>query len=321
MKRAIIFLKSLIKGLLTYLNISTSYDSSSDNDVGTTRKISARYCYSVWMRHLVLADKNNLNSNPKKVGELGPGDSLGSGLAALLSGAENYKAFDVVQYASIKRNLKIFDELVVLFQNREPIPDDNEFPKVKPFLDNYDFPHHILTEKRLNASLDKNRINNIRNELKNSLKGSSYIQYMVPWFDKNVIEKNSLDLVFSQAVMEHVEDIESTYRSMNAWLKKGAYISHQIDFKSHGITYDWNGHWTYSDFMWKVIKGKRLYFINRATYSDHLRSIKSSSFKIVDEIPIYEKSEIQRYNLAKRFKSMTDNDLNTSGLFVQATVN
>lgn len=323
MKSIITTTKNIIKGLLTHFGTKTPYDTSSDSDDGTTGgTVSARYCYSVWLRHLVLAEKNNLNSDPKNIAELGPGDSLGTGLAALLSGADSYKAFDVVEYANLTRNLKIFDELVLLFQNKEPIPDDNEFPLVKPYLDDYSFPHNILTEERLNSSLDKNRINSIREELNNfSKKNTSYIQYMVPWFDKNVTMKNSLDLVFSQAVMEHVEDIEGSYVSMYKWLKKGGYISHQIDFKSHGITHKWNGHWAHSDFMWKIIKGKRLYFINRATCSDHLNSIKSNNFTLIDKKLIYQKSEIKRHNLAKRFKSISDNDLNTSGLFVQAVVN
>src|SRR6185295_10726374 len=54
---------------------------------------SPRYCYSVWLRHLVAAHQAGITSLPKSVGELGPGDSLGTGFAALLSGAERYYAF------------------------------------------------------------------------------------------------------------------------------------------------------------------------------------------------------------------------------------
>ena len=58
---------------------------------------SARYCYSVWLRHLVMAyDSGLLQRPPATVAELGPGDSIGIGLAALLSGARKYHALDVV---------------------------------------------------------------------------------------------------------------------------------------------------------------------------------------------------------------------------------
>ena len=54
---------------------------------------SARYCYSVWLRHLAMAHTNGLPTSPKIVAELGPGDSIGMGLAALIAGTEKYFAF------------------------------------------------------------------------------------------------------------------------------------------------------------------------------------------------------------------------------------
>jgi hypothetical protein len=52
--------------------------------------IDSRYCYSVWMRHL--KNWSIINSElPKIVAELGPGDSLGTGFAALLSGYKDLR--------------------------------------------------------------------------------------------------------------------------------------------------------------------------------------------------------------------------------------
>ena len=50
--------------------------------------------------------------------------SLGIGLAALLSGVERYIALDVIQYASDAQNLRIFEGLIALFKDRAPIPDE-----------------------------------------------------------------------------------------------------------------------------------------------------------------------------------------------------
>lgn len=44
-----------------------------------------------------MAYKNGLPVHPDTVAGLGPGDSLGFGLAALISGADKYFAFDVVE--------------------------------------------------------------------------------------------------------------------------------------------------------------------------------------------------------------------------------
>src|SRR3954453_23378857 len=87
-----------------------------------------RYCYGVWLRHLVRAHEAGLESAPASVGELGPGDSLGIGRAALLSGCQRYVSLDVVRYANVEGNLSVLDKLVELFAARAPIPDHHELP-------------------------------------------------------------------------------------------------------------------------------------------------------------------------------------------------
>src|SRR5690242_13726234 len=46
---------------------------------------SARYCYSVWLRHLSMLHESALPTMFETTAELGPGDSLGIGLATMLS--------------------------------------------------------------------------------------------------------------------------------------------------------------------------------------------------------------------------------------------
>jgi CRP-like cAMP-binding protein len=77
-----------------------------------------------------MARRNRLNTQPKVVAELGPGDSLG--LAALISGSERYYAFDIVRYASCGLNFTIFHDLVRLFQCRAAIPGEDEFLNLSP---------------------------------------------------------------------------------------------------------------------------------------------------------------------------------------------
>jgi hypothetical protein len=59
-----------------------------------------------------------MRSMPQTLAEPGPGDSLGVGLAALLSGISNYYALDIVRFSSPERNSKVFEELVSLFKAR-----------------------------------------------------------------------------------------------------------------------------------------------------------------------------------------------------------
>jgi trans-aconitate methyltransferase len=144
------------------------------------------------------------------------------------------------------------------------------------------------------------------------------VQYKVPWFDSAVIQRESVDLIFSQAVLEHVDDLKNTYASMNAWLKPGGYLSHQIDFKSHETAPAWNGHWAYSDRMWKMIRGRRPYLINREPFSSHAALLAESGFKIVAMKKIHTESAIPKNRLAPKFRDMPDEDLTTSGAFFQA---
>lgn len=309
-------LKQLIYGIATFVPGVYQYRAK-----GTGGTDSARYCYSVWLRHLVMAKSNGLNPYPKIVAELGPGDSLGIGLAALISGCDKYLALDVVQHANTERNVKIFDELVTLFRNRASIPDEGEFPKVKPYLNKYDFPADILNENRLQHALEKSRIEKIRDAIISLPQiNKSLIQYKVPWYDARILEKKSVDMIYSQAVLEHVDDLRNTYKSMHLWLKPTGYISHQIDFKCHGTADEWNGHWKYSDFVWKLIRGKRPYLLNREPHSTHIRIAEEEGFKVVCDKKIKSESSLTTNDLASRFKSISDDDLTTSGAFIQAVM-
>ena len=84
-------IKQLLYGFFTFI---PGVNKLRKKPTGGT--ISARYCYSVWLRHLVMASNNKLNTSPKIVAELGPGDSLGIGIASILTGSDSYYAFVVV---------------------------------------------------------------------------------------------------------------------------------------------------------------------------------------------------------------------------------
>jgi methyltransferase family protein len=285
---------------------------------GTGGTNQARYCYATWLRHLVHAGSNRLNTNPRVVAELGPGDSIGIGLAAILTGAEQYYAFDVVAHANIERNLAIFEGLVELFKSRANIPDSVEFPKLEPSLPEYSFPHHLLSSERLDAALDPSRLERIRESIRRQSQPNSMIHYRAPWNTSSTILPNSVDLIFSQAVLEHVDDLEDVYRALHTWLRPGGYMSHEIDFKCHDSAREWNGHWTYSEAMWTLVRGKDVWLINRVPHSVHIRLMQTCGFQIVEDTPVQKPCKFSRRRLARRFRDLTDDDLITSEAFVQA---
>ena len=214
--------------------------------------------------------------------------------------------------------MKIFDELVALFDNHEDIPDDKEFPDVYPRLNSYQFMYDVFSQDILNYALGEHRVDKIKKDILNinNEDANSSLKYICSWLNPEIIEGESADIIFSQAVLEHVDDLEQTYKILYRWLKKGGMMSHQIDFKSHGITDEWNGHWAFSDLSWRIIRGNRPYLLNREPLSTHIKYLRMTGFKISCVIPVNSTGGLNRKRLASRYKKLSDKDLTTSSAHI-----
>ncbi|MDR1357634.1 MAG: hypothetical protein LBJ58_08200 [Tannerellaceae bacterium] len=292
---------------------------------GTGGTISARYCYSVFMRHIVQLFNNGMKTIPLRIAEFGPGDSLGIGLCAILAGSDEYYALDVVDHANNARNLKILNELALLFKEKAAIPDSNEFPEVKPLLDDYSFPAHIFSDDDLATNLSEDRLESIRQILSPAFRknesGKIKIEYIVPWENYG----NSypvVDFVFSQAVLEHIDNLKNFYAVMSKILTDEGFVSHEIDFRSHSETYEWNGHWGITMTQWEKNRGTRPYLLNREPLSTHLQLFKESGFQIIAKIPspgaAEGKPSIGRKKLVDRFLNLSDEDFETASCYIIA---
>lgn len=120
--------------------------------------------------------------------------------------------------------------------------------------------------------------------------------------------------------MEHVEDLPAAYKSMRRFLKIGGAVSHIIRFHSHGITPEWNGHWTFGDFRWKFYRGRRLYLLNRAPLSAHIALLRENGFEITRQINLPGRGgrSVPRSALARRFRGMTQDDFTCQAALIQA---
>jgi len=278
---------------------------------------SALYCYSAWLRHLVRLNAAGLATRFETVAELGPGDSLGIGLSAMLTGANRYFAFDMLPHARTASNLHTLEHLVQYFGSQQDLPDVDQFPEIWPPVASLGFPQAIIGNGRLDACMRPERIDAIRRAIQSGEANGIEIHYAAPWTDSGVLRSESVDLVFSHAVLEHVEDIDATYDALFRWLKPGGAMSHQIDFRSHGLTRDWYGHWTVSQWTWRLVRGRRPYLINRLPASAHIDAMRRRGFEILEQLPLQAKPP-DREELASEFRNLSDNDLRTSGLFVIA---
>jgi hypothetical protein len=219
----------------------------SHRPVGNTS--STVYARGVWRFHLENYLKFAANRMPSHVAEFGPGATLGSCIAALCDGVKRAVALDVRPYASKDSvNLEILNELT---------PDSNR-------TSNYESLRAAVTRIGPNS------------------RGPS-LQYLAPWTDLDALPANSLDLIFSHSVMEHVVSPKEAYEAFFHWLMPGGLMSHKIDHSSHAITKSWNGHYAIPDVLWSLIVGGRPYLLNRMTPAQHRHVIENAGFQILLE--------------------------------------
>lgn len=313
--------KQIIKGSLTY--VPGLYKLLRQKKMGGST--SAQYCYEVWIKHLTFLNHSGLNGVPGSVAELGPGDTIGVGLCALLSGSDKYTGLDVYPFSSVEENLKCLDILVGLFESRAPCPGPS-WPDYQEYLDEYSFPSHILTDEVLNKALQPSRIRQIRNQIEvagdatNGIDGSGpTISYIVPWNEKKVMRPESVDLIVSHSVLEHVADIQGTISACDSWLRPGGWMSHQIDFTSHGQTENWNGHWAISDFTWRLIIGRRQFLINREPISNIEEALANHDFQVEFSVRRNKPKSIDRTQLAPRFVGLSDDDFCCAEALIQTS--
>ena len=288
---------------------------------GTGGTCDASYCYGVWMKHLVMLNHNTGSGIPRVLAELGPGDTLGIGIAALLSGVEQFVALDVERYLNTKdANLRIFDQLVALFKTRSPRPTKG-WPDFDQYLDAHLFPSALLTDEHLAHSLAPGRLERLRTAISNLDTDADHpdspIRYFVPWSDASVVEPGSVDMLISQSVLEHVNDLEPTYQAFQAWIKPGGFFSQQVDFSCHEIASNWNGHWAYPEWLWKIILGKRGYLLNRRPYSIHPRLAEEHGFEIITAMRYERKDGLKLSQLSAIASGFTEEDACTASLFFQ----
>lgn len=318
-KKNVFLARKLLTGLLTYTPILNQQifrlrESLTGHPRRQVAAATAPYCYAIWMRHLLHWHNTGTVIFPEAVAEIGPGNSLGVGLAALLSGVNRYYALDAVPQVDFQINRDILEDLVKLFADKTRIPDHEEYPDLGPPLLSYAFPDHILPNARLSFSLTAQRIERIRQNINDmsSHENSDMLIYITPWsgaLPPGMLE--SVDWILSQFVMEHVDDLPAAYEQFYGLLKPGGCMTHHIDFRSHWTSYEWNGYWAYEDKTWRMIRGKRPYFINRMPLSEHLSCVRKAGFEVLNLIKTKCDSGIFPKHLARRFHSLSTDDLQT----------
>jgi SAM-dependent methyltransferase len=132
---------------------------------------------------------------------------------------------------------------------------------------------------------------------------------------------NSVHLIFSQAVLEHVRKGEygDFVAEMKRILAPGGIVSHQVDLQDH-LSHGLNN-LRFPDRLWeKPFFSEAGFYTNRLSYSEHRRMFEDAGFRVLsvtrqefDPVPI------ERRQLARQFATRTDEDLAVLGFHLVAT--
>lgn len=138
----------------------------------------------------------------------------------------------------------------------------------------------------------------------------SKIKYYAPWWRQDKIVDNSLDIIISTAVMEHVLPLQETYKTIFKWIKLGGFCSHIIDYGAHEFSDCWYEHWYHSDVLWKIFMHGRKYPISRMPHSYHMDCIEKAGFSIQSIIPSYQSNSADKNKISKTIVDyFNDSDL------------
>ena len=274
------------------------------------QSVTASRCYGLWLRHVARLHEVSPFRTPRTMVELGPGDSLGTGIAALLSGVERVYALDAFPLANAQRDARLVDEIAKLFHERAPVPATHDACDL-PHLDELAFPSHVFPAEVINRALQPERIASIRACLKEGAVGDGPLIYIAPWRGEVALTGLRAQLVLSHSVLEYVDNLREVYTEFARWTSEGGFMSHFLDYSSIGYALQWDGHWSYSDIVWRLVRGRREYVVNRIPHAEHLRMLAENGFEILGELRYTRPPTISRNRLASRFQSMTDEDRET----------
>ncbi|QQS15827.1 MAG: methyltransferase domain-containing protein [Candidatus Moraniibacteriota bacterium] len=234
--------------------------------------------YSFGFNHLEYAKKQFdsflLKISPTQVRdkiilELGPGGSVGFGLLALKSGAKRYYAIENGDHTKI--DSKIFKAYKKLLNNNV----------------------HLISEFfTKNFHFNRKKICFIEND------------QISPYN----ISDNSIDIIYSCAVLEHVHNLDFCFSEMTRVLKNGGIMNHQVDLRDHIFSQRSIWFLKISDRIFNALFSKTGEYVNRKRFSYYIDLIRKNNLQIVNvEKNILFNGELDQ-NLLKRY---TEDDLRT----------
>lgn len=247
--------------------------------------------------HLDLSSLHNLS-----VAEIGPGDSLTIGILMLLIGFNSYSAFDAFPYATIDTSFEYASASLKYLKSHTK----SSFTYLQKNLKSYDssVSKYLLPLKHLS------------NEPSILQETYPKLHYTAP-YSFSQLSKSSFHIIFSQACLEHISDLDSFFAAAYNSLMPGGVFLTQIDFKSHARSLLWNGHYRYSEKQLSYINSKNTFrWINGHPPSHYLNLAQQVGFSVLYQYIHTEQSSFTIDNVNSRYHSFDNTDLTTSSMTV-----
>jgi SAM-dependent methyltransferase len=238
------------------------------------------YAYRIFEKHFSRVEFGRKNEGFVAL-ELGPGDSLFSAVIARAFGAQRCYMMDAGAFASMEESA--YKPLLEHIKTEHPASDIKFGLTVGDLMKNCD---GVYGTQGL-ASLRK-------------------------------IPDQSVDFVWSQAVLEHVRvhEFDETMRELKRILRKDGVCSHRVDLKDH-LGGDANNlrissrHWE-SD--WMSSSG---FYTNRIRFTEMIARFEQAGFAVdVVQTDRWDEVPIARKQLSAEFRDMDDQNLLISGFDV-----
>jgi hypothetical protein len=262
------------------------------------------------MRYVFALARVGVSFENKVVLEYGPGATLGLGFASLICGAKRYYSYDLIDHTDADRNLAVFDELLQMFKRRAALPSDGFHARIFPILESNEFPSEALPEDLLRRTLEPERIDAIREDIKT--RAGHFVLQRSSRDIGAAVQDEPADVIISESVLEHVDDLPPTYAFFARALAADGAMVHLIDYTCHNLANEWNGHWVCAPTLWSIVRGKREFLINRKPHQYHLDLLAENGMRVIQASRLHRVDGATRDGFASEFREMSRLDATTS---------
>ena len=237
-------------------------------------------------QHILRSSRIDLKD--KTILEIGPGNFLATGLLYLALGA---------------KKVYLLDRFKHIFWDKKGIA----------------FHKALLDEIAKRNYRYQEAVNESVTITKNSIElNPDLIEYRLGDAAELPFENESIDFIFSNAVMEHIHNPEDAVKEFARVTKAGALNSHEIDLRDHFFKSTPLRLLKYSDTLWNLMAWNRPGYTNRLRFSDWIMLFKRYfKIELIKQILVlYDKKILNNLALNKRFKKYSKEELRILAFWV-----